>query len=65
MYTDDPIADFYSHDAEMQRSLEKCPICSECGEYVQDDTYYDINGEVVCIECLNDNYKRYTEDYIE
>lgn len=65
MYTDDPIADFHRHDAEQQEALEKCPKCSMCDEYIQDDYLYEINDEVVCEECLKDNFRKNVEDYIE
>ena len=62
--TDDPVADFERYDAEQQKELEKCPKCSECSEYIQDEHYYEINDEVVCEECLNQNYRKNVEDYI-
>lgn len=49
---------FAAYDADQCRALEKLPVCSECGETVQDEYYYEINGEVVCQECLDNNAKR-------
>ena len=45
--------------------LEKLPKCTECDEPIQDDCYYEINGECVCPECLDNNHKHWVEDYIE
>lgn len=64
-WTDDAAADFERHDAEQERKLAKLPICSECGEHIQDDFLYDINGELICPQCLNDNYRKMTDDYME
>ena len=64
-YTDDPISDFLRHDAEQEEWLSTLPKCAECGEPIQDDECYEINGEIICTECLNDNYKRCTNDLIE
>lgn len=63
--TDDPLADFARHDAEQSRWLEKRPVCSECGEHIQDERCYEINDELICEECLERNHKKYTANYIE
>lgn len=63
--TDDPFADFDRWDAEQTAKLEKLPKCEECGEPIQDDCYYEINGECVCPECLDNNHKHWVEDYID
>ena len=65
VYTDDPIADFHRHDAEQQEWLEKLPVCSYCDEPIQDDYLYEINDELICEECLNDNFRKNVEDYIQ
>ena len=62
--TDDPAADFDRYDAEQQKQLEKCPKCSMCDEHIQDEHYYEINDEVICEECLNDNFRKSVEDYV-
>lgn len=63
--TDDPLADFDRWDAEQQAALNKLPKCAECGEPIQDDCYYEINGECVCPACLDNNHKHWVEDYID
>lgn len=63
--TDDPLADFNRWDAEQQAVLNKLPKCAECDEPIQDDCYYEINGECVCPECLDNNHKHWVEDYME
>lgn len=63
--TDDPIHDFMMHDIEQAEWLEKLPVCVYCHEEIQDECYYDFDGEAVCEECLNKHFKRWTEDYIE
>lgn len=63
--TNDPLADFDRWDAEQTAKLEKLPECTECDEPIQDDCYYEINGECVCPECLENNHKHWVEDYID
>lgn len=52
------------HDAEQQRRLEKLPVCSDCGEPIQDEHYFLINDEPICEDCLYNNYRKAIEDYV-
>ena len=54
--TDDPVADFLCHDREQQRELERRPKCDICGEPLYEFCYV-IDGELICQECLDDNFK--------
>ncbi len=63
--TDDPLADFLRMDAEEQAWLAKRPRCAYCGEPIQDEHLYEINGELICDECLQYNHKKRTDDYME
>jgi formylmethanofuran dehydrogenase subunit E len=65
MWTDDPIADFARHDAEQQEELEKLPVCSECGEPIQSEYCYEIDGEYICEECLECNHKKTVDSIID
>lgn len=62
-WTNDPVADFLAYDAEQAAELDKLPKCDECGEPIQDETYYEIDGYIYCLECL-ENFKKWTEEYI-
>lgn len=53
------------HEAEQQRQLEKCPKCDYCGEYIQDEHLYDLDGTLVCEDCMKSNFKKSTEDYMK
>lgn len=63
--TDDPIADFYRYDHEQQKRLKELPVCCYCNNPIEDDFCYEINGELICTDCLEANHKKCTEDYIE
>lgn len=63
--TNDPIADFHRYDAEQQRQLERCPKCDYCDKHITEETYYDLDGDIVCEDCLDRHFKRFTEDYIQ
>lgn len=65
MYTDNPARDWDAYCEEQERELERRPVCACCGERIQDDYFYDINGENICPECLEDYYRKETENYLE
>lgn len=46
------------HEADKQRELERLPVCDYCDEHIQDDFYYEINGDVICECCMNDYFRK-------
>ena len=63
-YTDDPVADFSRHDAEQEAQLKKTPVCCYCDEHVQEEFYFEINGEVICETCMDRFFRKDVEDYV-
>ena len=63
--TGDALADFARWDEEQTKQLDKLPKCAECGEPIQDEECFEINGELICPGCLKSNHRKWTEDYIE
>jgi formylmethanofuran dehydrogenase subunit E len=59
VWTDDPVADFERWDAKKQKEVEALPKCDECGEHIQEECYYDIEGNVYCEECIA-SHKHFT-----
>ncbi len=64
-YSDEPLKDFDRYDADQQAKLDKLPKCSDCGKSIQDEHFYLINDEAICQNCLDSNYRKDIEDYIE
>lgn len=58
-WTNDPVADAARHDAQQAAELDKLPKCDCCGEPILDETYYEIEGNNYCLECLED-FKKWT-----
>ena len=56
---------FVAHDREQTEWLESQPTCCECGEHIQDDFLYDIEGDLYCEECLEKLFKRLTDNYVD
>jgi len=62
-YTDDPARDWDNHCAEQERRMQKYPECADCGKRITDDFYYEIDGEILCEECLNDRHRKWVDDF--
>ena len=48
----DPLDDFNSLDRAAAKRLAQLPKCDICDQPIQDDHYYQINGENYCPGCL-------------
>lgn len=53
------------YEAEQERKLSKLPKCDCCGEPITDDYFYNIDGTYICEGCLERDYRKKTDDYIE
>lgn len=58
MFSDDPVMDFERHDREQANRLAKLPECDYCNDPIQDDFYYEINGENICEHCLDRFFRK-------
>lgn len=65
MFTDDPIADYDRYCAAQARYERTLPVCGQCGHPIQDDKLYYINDVFICLECMETDFKKDTEDYME
>lgn len=64
MFNRDPYDDFVEYDRQQEAELKKMPVCTCCGEHIY-EYVYEISGETLCEECLNESYRRPVEDYID
>lgn len=62
-FTNDPVADAERYYAEQESKLDNVTICEYCDEHIQDNYYFEINGECICEECLNEHYRKDVDDY--
>ena len=60
-YSDDPAADFAAYDREQERLLERRPVCRKCGEHIQDEHYFYIEGNIWCEDCMVEEFRRSVE----
>ena len=50
------------YERDKENWLKSRPICSCCGEHIQDEEAYDIDGQLYCPECIRQR-KVYLENY--
>lgn len=51
------------YEVERERELEKLPECCECGEPITTATCFEINGELICPDCI-EHHRKWVEDYV-
>ena len=56
---------FHRRDRQQAQEEKRLPLCEWCNEYIHDEDYYDIEGKILCPECLDIYFKKKTEDYID
>lgn len=59
----DPLDDFNARDREQARYEARLPVCEECNHRIHDEEYFEIHGEILCLECVRKRYSKSTEDY--
>lgn len=63
--TGDPLADFERLERENESYARIHPVCCHCGDPIMDDRMFVINDNYYHIECAEDEFQKWTEDYIE
>lgn len=51
--TSNPERDYDRYLEEMEDRLMRRPKCSWCHEHIQDDYAYEIDGETICVDCMD------------
>ena len=54
-----------AHERDQERQLSKRPVCGYCDQSIQDDFYFEIEGETTCESCLNKHFKKNVSDHID
>lgn len=61
---EDNYSQWLHHEAEQDRWLSKRPVCCRCEQHIQEEKLWDINGELYCEICADEEFRKWTEDYI-
>lgn len=61
----DPLDDFNYRDRKQAEYEARLPRCEEkkCGKRIDEDFYFEIDGEILCEKCMKRRYQRSTEDF--
>ena len=62
--SDEPYLDFVRHETATEKWLIQRPVCCRCNQFIQDDCLWFIHDDFYHEECAEDEFKRWTEDYI-
>lgn len=54
-----------AHQDRQEKAMEKYPVCADCGKSITDDFVFYIEGDIYCEDCMLDNFRRPTDDFIE
>jgi formylmethanofuran dehydrogenase subunit E len=60
----DVLDEFEKYDRELAAKEARLPHCEYCGQAIY-ETYFDINGEIMCEDCLRKNYEYDVETYMD
>ena len=57
----DNYSQWEEHERKQEAWLAERPVCADCGEPIQDDHCFEINGEYICPRCMEDLHRRDVE----
>ena len=65
MYIPDAYDAWEAHERAQNEWLGRCPVCVRCEEPIQEEELFDFDGELYCVSCAEEEFKKRTEDYME
>ena len=65
MNTPDNYDIWEAHERELEKRLERLPVCDVCNQPIQDEHLYLINDEFICPECLERDFRKDVDDYVD
>lgn len=60
-YIPDNLDLFERHEREQQEALDLLPVCDWCGEPIQDEQFYRLDGENICKHCMDEQLVNTTD----
>ena len=64
-WTNDPVSDYNRYCEEQERYERRLPKCCCCDHHIGDDFLYVIEDDIYCEECMKDEFRRLTEDFMD
>ena len=47
-----------AHDRKQAKRIAELPVCDVCDDPIDDDFYYEINGENICEHCMDQFFRK-------
>ena len=63
-YIPDYLDHWSEHNRQQEEALKNLPKCEYCGKEIQDEYCFEINDEIICEDCLMENFRKSTEDLV-
>ena len=63
-WTNDPVKDYDRYCAWEEKQEQRLPKCCCCDHRIGDDFLYYIEDDIYCEECMKDEFRRLTEDFM-
>lgn len=54
-----------AHQSRIEKEQARLPKCCECDQPIEDDDCYEFDNDLICPQCLDDNHRRSTYEFIE
>lgn len=64
MYIPDNLDILRQYQQQQDSEEARLPKCEMCDEPMR-DYCWEIDGKIICEECLNDNYRKRVDDFVE
>lgn len=56
---------YREYEDEQERMERRLPVCCCCDNPIGDDFLYEIDGDLYCEECMKDEFRRLTDNFMD
>lgn len=58
---------FFSRDPQLENMEDdpNLPVCQHCHKPITEDTFYEIDGDCYCQDCMDKLFRRDLDEYLE
>ena len=51
------------HEFEIEKEIEKLPICDYCHQPITEEHFYNVLGSFYCDHCMKEEFRVLTDDF--
>jgi formylmethanofuran dehydrogenase subunit E len=52
-----------SHERDQEQWFQNRLVCEDCHKPIQDDFHFEVEGDILCEDCMNHRYRKEDVDY--